>query len=187
MFNLKILKYSFFCLMSTLIINQSVFGQSIVSFNQAISKKEATVSDASFSDASFISQNIDKEDILKQFKNVNNSLAQRNLIGTFTATAYDTYSGSTTTAIGLDLSGKTLEEVKVIATDPKVIPLGSEVYVEFPEPYTYLNDYYLAADTGGSINGNIIDVFWGDYGKGVHDDSIWEFGRRKGVKVYSLY
>lgn len=40
---------------------------------------------------------------------------------------------------------------KVIAVDPNVIPLGSEVYVEG-------YGYATAADTGGAINGNKIDL-----------------------------
>ena len=42
--------------------------------------------------------------------------------------------------------------ISTIAVDPRVIPLGSLVYVE---------NYgkAIAADTGGAIQGNIIDVF----------------------------
>lgn len=44
----------------------------------------------------------------------------------------------------------------VMAVDPSVIPLGTYVYVK--------NDYYdmgvkVAADTGGAVNGNIIDIW----------------------------
>lgn len=42
--------------------------------------------------------------------------------------------------------------LKVIAVDPKVIPLGSKVWVE-----GYGNA--IAGDTGGAIKGNKIDVF----------------------------
>jgi 3D (Asp-Asp-Asp) domain-containing protein len=45
-----------------------------------------------------------------------------------------------------------------IAVDPKVIPLGSRVYIP-----AYRNDghggWFLAQDTGGAINGNRIDVY----------------------------
>jgi 3D (Asp-Asp-Asp) domain-containing protein/LysM repeat protein len=57
---------------------------------------------------------------------------------------------SGTTATGVDL--KANPDAKVIAVDPKVIPLGSKVYVEGYGVAT-------AADTGGAIKGNRIDVF----------------------------
>jgi len=55
------------------------------------------------------------------------------------------------TATGLNL--KSNPNVKVIAVDPSVIPLGTKVYVEG-------YGYAVAADTGGAIKGNKIDVFF---------------------------
>lgn len=71
---------------------------------------------------------------------------------TVTATAYTANDGGMTgvTATGIDL--KANKNAKVIAVDPNVIPLGSEVYVEGYGEAT-------AADTGGAIKGNKIDVF----------------------------
>ncbi|MEK3936494.1 3D domain-containing protein [Sporosarcina sp. FSL W7-1349] len=69
-----------------------------------------------------------------------------------TATAYTAYCKgcSGTTAYGIDLRANPNQ--KVIAVDPRVIPLGSKVWVEgYGEA--------LAADTGGAIKGNKIDVF----------------------------
>ena len=43
--------------------------------------------------------------------------------------------------------------MKMIAVDPSVIPLGTKVYVEG-------YGYAIAGDTGGSIKGNKIDVFF---------------------------
>ncbi|WP_088071856.1 3D domain-containing protein [Gottfriedia luciferensis] len=54
------------------------------------------------------------------------------------------------TATGLDL--KKNPNLKVISVDPKVIPLGSKVYVDG-------YGYAIAGDTGGSLKGNKIDVF----------------------------
>ena len=54
------------------------------------------------------------------------------------------------TATGIDL--KANKNAKVIAVDPNVIPLGSKVYVQGYGEAT-------AADTGGAIKGNKIDVF----------------------------
>ncbi|MFL8938722.1 Uncharacterized conserved protein YabE, contains G5 and tandem DUF348 domains [[Bacillus] enclensis] len=58
-------------------------------------------------------------------------------------------SGHTATGINL----KANPGAKVIAVDPSVIPLGSKVYVEG-------YGYAVAADTGGAIKGNKIDVFF---------------------------
>ncbi|GAB3058019.1 3D domain-containing protein [Virgibacillus ainsalahensis] len=55
---------------------------------------------------------------------------------------------------GVTATGMNLNEnpnAKVIAVDPNVIPLGTEVYVEG-------YGHAVAADTGGAINGNKIDV-----------------------------
>lgn len=69
-----------------------------------------------------------------------------------TATAYTSScngcSGRTTTGINL----KSNPNAKVIAVDPSFIPLGSKVYVEG-------YGYAVAADTGGGVNGQKIDVF----------------------------
>lgn len=54
---------------------------------------------------------------------------------------------STHTATGIDLR----QNPRVIAVDPSVIPLGSRVEVEGM-------GVYIAGDTGGAIQGNIIDI-----------------------------
>lgn len=68
-----------------------------------------------------------------------------------TATAYTAECGgcSGVTATGVDLNSN--PDAKVIAVDPNVIPLGSKVHVEG-------YGYATAADTGGAINGNKIDL-----------------------------
>ena len=58
---------------------------------------------------------------------------------------------SGTTATGINLHAN--PNAKVIAVDPSVIPLGTKVYVEG-------YGYAVAADTGGAIKGNKIDVFF---------------------------
>lgn len=70
-----------------------------------------------------------------------------------TATAYTANCNGCTgiTATGFNLHKN--PNAKVIAVDPKVIPLGSKVYVEG-------YGYAVAADTGGAIKGNKIDVFF---------------------------
>lgn len=71
---------------------------------------------------------------------------------TVTATAYTAYCKgcSGTTAYGIDLRANPNQ--KVIAVDPRIIPLGSKVWVEgYGEA--------VAGDTGGAIKGKKIDVF----------------------------
>lgn len=67
------------------------------------------------------------------------------------ATAY-THTGNNTRTGIYPVAGVT------IAVDPRVIPLGSEIDLEFPE-YPSLNGRYIAQDTGGAIKGTKIDVF----------------------------
>ncbi|MDF9758567.1 uncharacterized protein YabE (DUF348 family) [Peribacillus simplex] len=55
------------------------------------------------------------------------------------------------TSTGVDL--KSSPGAKIIAVDPSVIPMGSKVYVEG-------YGYAVAADKGGAIKGNRIDVFF---------------------------
>ncbi|MFJ7931999.1 ubiquitin-like domain-containing protein [Peribacillus sp. NPDC096448] len=55
------------------------------------------------------------------------------------------------TSTGVDL--KSNPGAKIIAVDPSVIPMGSKVYVEG-------YGYAVAADKGGAIKGNKIDVFF---------------------------
>ncbi len=43
----------------------------------------------------------------------------------------------------------------VIAVDPKIIPLGSRVYIQFSDGHGV---YAIAEDTGGAIKGNRIDI-----------------------------
>ena len=68
-----------------------------------------------------------------------------------TATAYTPYCNgcSGISAAGIDLRRK--PNLKVIAVDPNVIPLGSKVWVEG-------YGYAIAGDTGGAIKGNKIDI-----------------------------
>ncbi len=62
-----------------------------------------------------------------------------------------------------------------VASDPKVIPLGSIIYVDSP----LMGGIYQALDTGELIKGKIIDIFIPNY------DMCREFGRRM-VKVKIL-
>lgn len=91
-------------------------------------------------------------------------------LGKFTLTAYCSCSKCCGKwASGNTASGKKAEANHTIATDPKVIPLGTEVVIN--------KKIYVAEDTGGAIKGNRIDVFFDS-----HSDAL-DFGRQK-AKVY---
>ncbi|WP_242216818.1 3D domain-containing protein [Bacillus cereus group sp. BfR-BA-01380] len=94
---------------------------------------------------------------------------------TVVATAYTanpsenggTHGGHVLTAMGHDLTAN--PSMKMVAVDPKVIPLGSKIWVEgYGEA--------VAGDTGGAIKGNRIDVL-------VGSDSAANKWGRKTVKV----
>ena len=90
-------------------------------------------------------------------------------LGKFTLTAYCSCSRCCGKWGGNTASGKKAKADRTIATDPKVIPLGTEVVIN--------KKIYIAEDTGGAINGNRIDVFFDS-----HSDAL-DFGRQK-AKVY---
>ncbi|WP_371370949.1 3D domain-containing protein [Sporomusa aerivorans] len=64
----------------------------------------------------------------------------------------------------------------VIAVDPRVIPLGSRLFIQFADGSSM---YGVAEDTGGAIKGNRIDIAMQSV------DHAYEFGVQN-VKVYIL-
>ncbi len=97
---------------------------------------------------------------------------------TVNATAYDpdpaSCGGSGITATGRPA------RFGLVAVDPKVIPLGSKLYIESTDDgksWTY--GYAIAADTGGAIKGNRIDLCYNTRSECIN------FGRRQ-AKVYIL-
>ena len=90
---------------------------------------------------------------------------------TFEATAY---TDGGVTANGYNLAGKGWTDAMVVAVDPDIIPLGSKVYVEFDGEWSEYSGVYSAEDTGGAIEGNIVDIFVG-HGE---DRRAFQFGRR---------
>lgn len=63
--------------------------------------------------------------------------------------------------------------VGMVAVDPKVIPLGTKLYIEG-------YGVAIAGDTGGAIKGNIVDLYFNSKGE------CYQFGRQHGLKVYVL-
>ncbi len=66
----------------------------------------------------------------------------------------------------------------VVAVDPRVIPLGTRLYIEAVDgSWTY--GYCVAGDTGGGIKGNKVDLFYNSRSEAL------AFGRRQ-ARVYIL-
>ncbi|MBE7010648.1 MAG: DUF348 domain-containing protein [Ruminococcaceae bacterium] len=96
---------------------------------------------------------------------------------TCTATAYDASPASNGIYAGQTASGMK-PAYGVIAVDPRVIPLGTKLYIEAVDG-SWSYGYAIAGDTGGAIKGNKIDLFY---------NTAYEcrqFGRRQ-AKVYVL-
>lgn len=93
-----------------------------------------------------------------------------------TATAYSVEGYSyknTVTAIG------TKCRVGAIAVDPKVIPLGSRVYVTSADGKAWIYGTAVCEDTGGKIKGNRIDLYFNTQKECIN------FGVQK-AKIYIL-
>jgi len=73
--------------------------------------------------------------------------------------------------------GKT-PTVGTVAVDPRVIPLGTKLYIETTDG-SYVYGESFAGDTGGAIKGNRVDLFMASRSEAL------SFGRRQ-VKVYIL-
>ncbi|MRA81118.1 enterotoxin, partial [Bacillus thuringiensis] len=105
-----------------------------------------------------------EEERAKEASKNNIQSAKREL--TVVATAYTadpsengTYGGRVLTAMGHDLTAN--PNMRIIAVDPKIIPLGSKVWVEgYGEA--------IAGDTGSAIKGNRIDVLMGSKSKAMN-------------------
>ncbi|MGA9175565.1 MAG: 3D domain-containing protein, partial [Thermoactinomyces sp.] len=95
-------------------------------------------------------------------------------LGEFTLTAYTAGPESTGKKpgdpdFGITSSGEHAEEGVTIAVDPRLIPIGSRVYIEGI-------GYRIAQDTGSAIKGNRIDVFMNDV------RAAKQFGVKKHIK-----
>ena len=99
----------------------------------------------------------------------------RTYLGVFEFTAYTANFESTGKSpgdrgYGITKSGAKVTEYVTISVDPRIIPLGSVVYIEGL-------GYRTAQDTGSAIKGHIIDLYIPDL------QEAKKFGRQK-LKVY---
>lgn len=88
---------------------------------------------------------------------------------------------------GITCSGVRARVGQTVAVDPRVIELGSVLYIVFPEEYEHLNGVYIAEDTGSAVKNNIIDIFMGEDkdGETTIAKAVANFGRRQ-VDVYII-
>ena len=67
-------------------------------------------------------------------------------------------------------SGTDYEEGRTLAVDPKVIPLGTEIYIPGW-------GWFVAEDTGNGIKGQRLDMYYDDHGEalehGVKQMEVW--------------
>jgi 3D (Asp-Asp-Asp) domain-containing protein len=90
----------------------------------------------------------------------------------FNASAYDDSPEQNGGYAGITALGTRLRP-GVVAVDPRVIPLGTKLYIEYMDGTPW--GYAVAEDTGGAIKGNKIDIFM--------KSGVREFGRRS-MRVY---
>ncbi len=119
---------------------------------------------------------------IMNFKTSRGDTVRYNKVIDMRATAYTSSFEETGKAPGHPLFGITATGVKarkgVIAVDPRVIPLGTRVYVELPGKAPDYG-YAIAADVGGGIKGKRVDLYYESKADAM------KFGRRS-VKIYIL-
>jgi uncharacterized protein YabE (DUF348 family) len=95
----------------------------------------------------------------------------------YTASLHDTGKSPGEPGFGITKSGIRARE-GVIAVDPRIIPLGTKVYVEVPGAAPDYG-FAIAADIGSAIKGKLIDLYFGSTEQAIH----WG---RKSVRIYIL-
>lgn len=105
-------------------------------------------------------------------KTENNQSATRSAMQIFNVSAYSINAPDMSWSTGKTATGTQVQEGRTIATDPNVIPLGSQVELICPR-YPSVNGVYIAEDTGGAIKGNKLDLY-------IHSaERAVDFGRRQ--------
>ncbi len=95
----------------------------------------------------------------------------------YTASYSDTGKNPGDAGFGITYTGRKVKK-GIVAVDPKVIPLGTRLYIE-GVGQTADYGFAVAADIGGAVKGNIIDLYF------ESSEDVRKWGR-KTVKVYVL-
>ncbi len=147
---------------------------------------EVTTRDGEVISTKEVSSNITKKPVDKTIyvgtNNSNPSNINYKRVIKCSATAYDLSYASCgkrpgDKGYGITATG-TRASYGTVAVDPSVIPLGSKLYIESSDG-SFVYGYSVAADTGGAIKGNKVDLFFDSY------SACMSFGRRT-VNVYIL-
>jgi 3D (Asp-Asp-Asp) domain-containing protein len=104
----------------------------------------------------------------------NGNLSSAGVTGTPSASLKEDFEATAYCVKGITKSGIEVAPGHV-AADPKVIPLGSMIYIDSP----LMGGIYQVLDTGALVKGKIIDIFIPNY------EQCIEFGRRP-IKVKVL-
>ncbi len=119
---------------------------------------------------------------VKNFTNNRGDLVRFSKIMDMKATAYTASLADTGKAPGHPAFGITRTGIRaregVIAVDPRIIPLGTKVYVEVPGAAADYG-FAIAADIGSAIKGKLIDLYFDTTAQAMH------WGRRS-VRIYIL-
>lgn len=152
---------------------------------------EVVIKDGVETERNFIGEEVTKEPV-DQVKAVGVHTAEKRIekaqdfsyskVITCNATAYDLSFQSCgkrpgDPGYGITASG-THAKYGTVAVDPRVIPLGTRMYIESADG-SFVYGYCVAEDTGGAIKGNKVDLFFNTY------NECMQFGRRN-VNVYIL-
>lgn len=173
--------------------------QKINRINNNFKKEKDSMNNIILSKESEIMQLNWDVDKLKEYLNINNN--KRNVIEeinqspNYMVTAYDLSvqsCGKTKssnlygiTASGKNLTGLDLRTASTISTDPKIIPLGSIVYLYFENKNAkQYNGIYVSNDTGSAIKGNKIDLFFGDFDSNKPSPLALNFGKQSAKVIY---
>ena len=138
-------------------------------------------------------EDIKKENIElnKKIKTLSSrSFSARKNIPIFDITAYDLSvqccgkkigsKGYGITASGFNLSGHTWDSARVIAADPKILPIDTKVKLTFVDKdFQKYNGIYTVKDTGSAVKGNRIDFFMGDFRQEKPAQQTLDFAKRK--------
>jgi 3D (Asp-Asp-Asp) domain-containing protein len=124
-----------------------------------------------------------KTKIKKQIEFKNIQIEPKNKYLIMQATAYDlstqccgksyTNPSRGITRSGYNLTNKSHRDSWTVASNR--FSIGTKLKLEFPESHKRYNGIYTVRDTG-SFDRNVLDVYIGDYGEKVHQDTI-NFGR----------